>query len=55
MAQQYKCPKCGEGTLKLVPRTVELFEGGAIPPGAKFRCDKCGYETVAVIKPSGSN
>ncbi len=56
MAEQYKCPKCGEGTMKIGTQTVELIQGGPNPPEAKFRCDKCGYEArFPEVKSSGSN
>jgi len=43
-----KCPKCGEGIMKLPPNPVPLSP--MIPPAGKARCTKCDFEDDAEIK-----
>jgi len=56
MVQQKKCPKCGEGTMKLNAEPHLAEPGGPTPPEPKCRCDKCRYEAdFKEIYGSGSN
>ena len=39
-----KCPKCGEGIMKIVPEQRALVPDLPEDNELKARCDKCGYE-----------
>ena len=41
-----KCPRCGEGIMKLIPNTEELSPL-LIKAGLRARCTRCGYEDTA--------
>jgi predicted Zn-ribbon and HTH transcriptional regulator len=44
-----KCPKCGEGIMKLPPNPTQLSP--LVPPAGRVRCTKCGFEDDAEVKP----
>jgi ribosomal protein S27AE len=39
-----KCPKCGDGMMKIVPEQRALAPDLPEDDELKARCDKCGYE-----------
>jgi uncharacterized Zn finger protein len=39
-----KCPKCSEGTMKIVPEQRALAPDLPEENELKARCDNCGYE-----------
>ena len=39
-----KCPKCGDGIMKIVPERTALAPDLPEENELKARCDKCGYE-----------
>jgi C4-type Zn-finger protein len=47
-----KCPKCGEGIMKLPVRVTQAPEGGPLPEG-RVRCTKCGFEDDAIVEAKG--
>ena len=57
MADQYKCPKCGDGAMKRTDTSTHPApQGGPTPLETKFMCDKCQYEApFAEIQKSRSN
>ena len=41
-----KCPRCGEGVMKLPPNPTPLWP--IVPPDGLVRCTKCGFEDQAL-------
>lgn len=41
--QEVKCPKCGQGLMKMVLATSPLTEVPKVKP-MQARCTKCGFE-----------